>query len=78
VLRAAVAEFYFGAHLRQQFARGFDVAHLRDVFENYGLIREKGGSHGRQSCVLGAADTNGSQQRITATYYKLIHIEMIP
>ncbi len=49
MLRAAVAEFNLGAHRGQQSAFGFDIANLRNVFENDRLIGEQGGSHRRQA-----------------------------
>ena len=38
VLGASVAEFDFGAHGGEQVARGLDVAHLRNVFEDDRLV----------------------------------------
>ena len=73
MLRAAVSQFDFRAHGGQQFARGFNVAHLRDIFQNDGFVGEQGRGHGRQRGILGAADANCSQQRIAAANYKLVH-----
>ena len=41
MLGASVAEFDFGAHGGEELARGLDVAHLRDVFENHRLVGEQ-------------------------------------
>ena len=73
VLRAAVAEFDFRAHGGEQLARGFDVAHLRNVFQNDRLFGEQSRSHGGQRGILGAADANRAEQRIAAANYKFIH-----
>ena len=78
MLCAAVSQFDFGAHRGQQFARGFNVAHLRDIFQDDGFFGEQGGGHGRQRGVLGAADANCPQQRIAAANYKFVHIEIVP
>ena len=40
MMRASIAEFDFRAHGRQQLARGFDVAHLRNVFQHDRFIGE--------------------------------------
>ena len=77
MLRASVAEFDFGAHGGEQAARGFDVAHLGNVFENDRLFGEQGGGHGRQSGVLGAADANRAEQRIAAANYELVHSKVV-
>ena len=73
MLGAAVSQFDFGAHGGQQFARGFDVAHLRNIFQNDRLFGEQGGGHGGQGGVLGAADANCPQQRIAAANHKFVH-----
>src|SRR5208283_901762 len=78
MLGAAVSQFDFGAHGGEEFAGGFDVAHLRDVFENNRFVGEQGGGHGRERGVLGAADADGTEQRIAAANYKLIHTEIVP
>ena len=44
---APIAEFNFGSHRSEQFAFGFDVANLGDVFENHFLFGEDGGGHAR-------------------------------
>ena len=77
MLGASVAQFDFRAHGGEQFARGLDVAHLRNVFEDDRLVGEQGGGHGRQRGVLGAADADGPQQRIAAANYEFVHSEMV-
>ena len=37
MLRASVAEFDLGAHGGEQAARGFDVAHLGNIFQHDGV-----------------------------------------
>ena len=74
MLGASVAEFDFGAHGSQQVARGLDVAHLRNVFEDDGLIGEQGGGHAGERGILGAADADRAEQRLSAANDKLVHI----
>ena len=78
MLSAAVSQFDFCAHRGQQFARGFDVPNLWDIFQDDGFVGEQRRGHSRQRCVLGAADANCSQQRSAATDYKFVHIEIVP
>ena len=73
MLRPSVPQFDLRPHRRQQLARGLDVAHLRNVFENDRLFREQRRGHRRQRGILGAADANRPQQRIPAANYKFIH-----
>ena len=75
VMGASVAEFDFGAHGGQQLARGLDVAHLRDVFENDRLIGEQGSRHARQCGILRAADADCAEQRIATADHELIHTD---
>jgi hypothetical protein len=77
MLCATVSQFDFGAHGSQQFARSFDIANLRDIFQSDGLVGEQGSGHGRQGRILGSADTDCPQQRITAADYEFIHIEVL-
>ena len=74
MLGAPVAEFDFRPHRSQQLARSLDIAHLRNVFQDDRLVRQNGGSHGRQSGILGPADANCPQQRIAAADHEFIHI----
>src|SRR5690242_10072261 len=69
----AIAQFNLGAHGDQEVALGLNVANVRDIFQNDGLIGEDGGSHGREGGILCAADADAAQQGIAATYYKLVH-----
>ncbi len=73
MLGATVSQFDFCAHGGEQLARGFDVAHLRDVFEDDRLVGEERGGHARQGGVLGAADLNCSEQWIAAANYEFVH-----
>ena len=73
MLRPSVSQFDFGAHGSQQFAGGFNVAYLRDIFQDDWFFGEQGSSHGRQRGVLGAADPDCPQQRIAAANYKFVH-----
>src|SRR5271157_412525 len=73
VLGASVAEFDFGAHGGQQIARGLNVADLRNVFEDDGLIGEQGCGHAGKGSVFGAADADGAEQRLSAADDELVH-----
>ena len=73
MLGASVAEFDFGAHGGEQVARGLDVANLRNVFQDDRFVGEQGGGHAGKRGVLGAADANCAQQRLSAANYELIH-----
>ncbi len=73
MMGASVAEFDFGAHGGEQLARGLDVAHLRDVFENHRFVGEQGCRHARQRGVLRATDADRAEQGIAAADYQLIH-----
>ena len=73
MLGASVAEFDLGAHGGEQVARGLDVAHLRNIFENDGFVGEQGGGHAGERGVLCAADANRAEQRISAADYELVH-----
>src|SRR5215470_10576128 len=70
---ASVAEFHFGSHGGQQIARGLDVADLRNVFEDDGLIGEQGGGHAGKCGVLCAADVDGAEERLSAADDEFIH-----
>ncbi len=73
MLRAAVTEFDLGAHAGEQAARGFDVAHLGNVFQHDRLVGEQGGGHGGQGGILGAADAHRPEQGIAAANDEFIH-----
>ena len=73
VLGSAVTEFNLGAHADQELAFGFDVADLRDVFEDDLVFGEDGGGHAGEGGVFGSGDFDGSEKRVAATYYKLVH-----
>jgi hypothetical protein len=77
MLGASETEFDFGTHRGQEFARGFYVAHLGDVFQDDWFFGEQSGGHGGQGGVLGAADAHCSQQRIAAADYEFIHFEVV-
>ena len=73
MMGASIAEFDFRTHGGKQLARGLDIAHLRDVFENHRFVGEQGGRHARECGVLRATDSDGAEQRVTAADYELIH-----
>ena len=77
MMGASVAEFDFGAHGGEQLARGLDVAHLRDVFENHRFVGEQGCRHARECGVLRATDSDGAEQGVATADYELIHVVMI-
>jgi hypothetical protein len=73
VLGASVAEFDVGSHGGEQVACGLDVADLRDVFEDDGLIGEQGGGHAGQGGIFGSADADGAEQRLSAADDEFVH-----
>ena len=73
MVSASVAEFDLGSHGGQQFARGFDVAHLRNVFEDHRLVGEQSGGHAGQGGVFRSTDADGAEQRRAAADYEFIH-----
>ena len=74
MLGATVPEFDFSPHRCQQLARRLYIAHLRNVFQDDGLVRENGGGHSRQGGILSPADANYPQQRISAADHEFVHI----
>jgi hypothetical protein len=78
MLSASVTEFDFRSHSSKQLARGFDVAYLRNVFENDRFFGEKSRSHGGQGGILGSADAYSSEQRIAAANYEFVHVVINP
>ena len=77
MLGAPVSELNFRTHGGQEPARGLDVAHLRDIFEDDRFFGEQSGGHGGQGRVFSAADANRSQQWIAAANYEFIHIDIV-
>ena len=73
VLGASVAEFDFGAHGGEQVARGLNVAHLRNIFEDDRLVGEQGGGHAGKRGIFCAADADGAEQRLSAADDELVH-----
>ncbi len=73
VLGASVAEFDFGAHGGEQVARGLNVADLRNIFEDDGLIGEQGGGHAGKRGIFCAADAHRAEQRLSAADYEFVH-----
>ena len=73
MMRAAVAQFDFGSHGRQQVASGLNVAHLRNIFENDGFFSQQSRGHARQCRILSPADANRAQKRRSAADDKFIH-----
>jgi hypothetical protein len=77
VLGAAVSEFDFGAHGRQELASSLNVADLGNVFEDYRFVGQQSRGHGRERGILGAADANCSEQGIAAANYEFVHIDIV-
>jgi hypothetical protein len=50
-----------------------NVAHLRNVFEDDGLVSEQGCGHAGKRGVFSAADANGAKERLTAADYEFVH-----
>ena len=73
MMSASVAQFNFSAHGDKQIALGLNVADVRDVFQDYGLVGQDSGSHGRQRGILGSTDADTSHQGI-ATTVRYTHI----
>jgi hypothetical protein len=73
MLGAAVAEFDFGSHGGEEVARSFNVAYLRNVFEDDRFVGEQGSGHAGKRSVFSAADADGAEQRFTAADYEFIH-----
>jgi hypothetical protein len=73
MVRASVTEFNFGTHRRQQVARGLDIPHLRNVFENDRLIRKQRCGHAGKGGIFCPAYAYGAQQRFSAADDELIH-----
>ena len=73
VLGASVAEFDLGAHGGEQIARGLNVAHLGNVFEDDRFVGEQSGGHAGERGVLCAADTDRTEERFAAADDEFIH-----
>ena len=73
VLRAAVAQLHLGAHGGQQAALGFNVAHLRNVFQRDFVLGKDGRGHAGKCRVLRARNANSADQRIAAANDEFIH-----
>jgi len=73
MMGASIAEFDFRTHGGKQLARGLDIAHLRDVFENHRFVGEQSCRHARERGVLRATDADCPQQRVATADYELIH-----
>ena len=73
MLGAAVAEFDFRSHGGEEVARSFNVAYLRNVFEDDRFVGEQGSGHAGKRSVFSAADADGAEQRFTAADYEFIH-----
>ncbi len=70
---ASEAEFDFGAHGGKKFARGLDVADLRDVFEDDGFVGEQGCSHAGKRGVFCAADADCAEKGVAAADDEFVH-----
>ncbi len=73
MMSAPKAEFDVGSHGGEQVARGLDVAHLRNIFEDDGFVREQGRGHAGQRSIFRAADVNRSEQRFPAANDQFVH-----
>jgi hypothetical protein len=73
VLCATVSELDFRAHRGQQVAFGFNIANLRNVFQNDWFFRQKRRRHCRKRSILCAAYLDCPEQGITTANYELIH-----
>jgi len=73
VLGASTAEFDLGAHGGEKVARGLNVAHLRNVFEDDWFFGEQGGGHAGQRSIFCAADADRAEQRLAAADYEFVH-----
>jgi hypothetical protein len=78
MLGTAVAELDLGAHGGQKIARGVNVAHLWNIFQDHGLISEERRCHAGKSGVFRAADADGAEERFAAADDEFIHFEMSP
>src|SRR5439155_8584073 len=77
MLRTAIAKFYLGPHRRKQLARGLDVAHLRNIFQDHRFVGEQGSSHRREGGIFCSTDANRAQERVSAANYEFIHSKRI-
>jgi len=77
VLGASVAEFDISAHRGEQVASGLNVADLRDIFQDDGLVGEQGRGHARQGGIFRAADADRSEQRLSAANDEFIHKALV-
>ena len=73
VVGASVAEFDLGAHGGEQVARGLNVAHLRNIFEDDGFVGEQGGGHAGKRGVFCAANAHRPKQRLAAADDQFVH-----
>ncbi len=62
MMGAAITEFDFGSHGGEQAAGGFDVAHLRDVFQDDSIFGKQSCSHAGKGGILRAADAHCAQE----------------
>ena len=77
VMRAAVAQFNFGAHGSEKVARGLNVANLRNIFQDHRLIGQQSGGHAGERGIFCAADVNSAEQRLPSPNDELIHREIL-
>ena len=70
---ASVAEFDLGAHGGEQVARGLNVAHLRNIFEDDGFVGEQGGGHAGKRGVFCATNAHRPKQRLAAADDQFVH-----
>jgi hypothetical protein len=73
MLSATVAEFYLRTHGDEELALSFDVADLRNIFQDHFVFGEDRGGHAGKSGVLCARDFDGAEEGVSSAYDKLIH-----
>src|SRR6478609_11006588 len=50
-----------------------NVAHVRNILQNHGLVCEESGGHRGQSGIFGATNADASHEGIATTNYEFIH-----
>ena len=73
MLGAAVTKLDLGTHRGKKLALGLDVANLRNVFQDDGLVGKQSRRHCGQGGILGTTDADGPQERVAAANDKLVH-----
>ena len=78
IRRGEISRGHVGAHVRDQFAHGDDVAYARDVVQRDSILREQRRRHRRQRRVLRAADDHRAVERLSAAYQEFVHARPVP